>query len=59
MAKKVTITVSGEVDALARPHVIDTDMDAAYREMAADTQRESEALEWAEATLYSAEDRIA
>jgi hypothetical protein len=59
VAKKLTITVLGKVGALPRQHVAEKDMDAAYREMAADTQRESEALEWAEATLYSAEDRIA
>ena len=34
-----------------RPHVIGTDMEAAYREMAQDEAREAEAVEWAEATV--------
>ncbi len=34
-----------------RPHVIGTDLEAAYREMAQDETREAEAVEWAEATI--------
>jgi hypothetical protein len=36
------------IDALARPHVVDTELDAACQAMAADHHREAEALEWAE-----------
>ncbi len=43
--------ISRFIDALARPHVVDTELDAAYREMAADAGRETEALEWAEAIV--------
>jgi hypothetical protein len=40
--------ISGFLDSLARPHVVDADLDAGYRAMAADEQREREALEWSE-----------
>ncbi len=40
--------ISRFIDALARPHVVDTELDAAYKDMAADTGREAEALEWVE-----------
>ena len=40
--------ISRFIDALARPHVVDTELDAAYKGMAADPLRESEALEWVE-----------
>jgi hypothetical protein len=43
--------ISGFIEALVRPHVIDKDLDAAYAEMARDEAREAEALEWAEATV--------
>jgi len=33
---------------LARPHVLADDMEAGYRAMAADTEREREAVEWVE-----------
>ncbi len=36
------------VDSLARPHVVDTEMDAAYKAMASDRQREGEATEWSD-----------
>ena len=36
---------------LARPHVLSPDIEAAYREMAQDELRESEALEWSEALV--------
>lgn len=42
--------ISRFVEDLVRPHVLKQDMDAAYREMAADAAREAEAREWAEAT---------
>lgn len=36
------------LEALARPHVIDDELDAGYRAMAADEVREAEAEEWSE-----------
>ena len=43
--------ISHFIEDLVRPHVIGTDLDAGYRAMAADEERESTALEWAEATI--------
>ena len=43
--------ISRFLEALARPHVIDADLEAAYRAMAEDELREAEAEEWAEATV--------
>ena len=43
--------ISRFIEDLVRPHVTKKDMYAAYKEMAADEVRESEALEWAEATF--------
>ena len=43
--------ISRFIEDLVRPHVIKKEMYAAYREMADDQVRESEALEWAEATF--------
>jgi hypothetical protein len=42
--------ISHFVEDLVRPHVVKSDLYTAYRTMAADRVRESEALEWAEAT---------
>ncbi len=39
------------IERLARPHVVKADLEAAYREMAADEAREAEAEEWAEALV--------
>ena len=33
------------------PHVLNKDLKAGYRDMAADKVREAESLEWAEATV--------
>jgi predicted CopG family antitoxin len=42
--------ISGFIEDLVRPHVTDDDaLLASYREMAADEEREREALEWIEA----------
>ena len=38
--------VSQFLEALARPHVLDTAMDEGYRAMGNDLQREAEASEW-------------
>ncbi len=43
--------ISHFIEDLVRPHVIDTDLDAAYAAMAADEEREAEALEWSEAVI--------
>jgi len=39
--------ISKYIESLIRPQLEVNDLDAAYREMAADTVREKEALEWA------------
>lgn len=43
--------ISMFLETLARPHVVVADMDAAYAAMAADEDREREALEWSEAVV--------
>ena len=43
--------ISRFIEELVRPHVVKKNMYAAYKEMAADEVRESEALEWAEGTF--------
>ena len=39
-----------------RPHVIDADVEAAYKQMAQDEEREAEALNWAEVTFGDVSD---
>ena len=48
--------ISRFIENLVRPHVIKKDMYSAYKEMAADQVRESEALEWAEGTIGDSND---
>jgi len=48
--------ISRFIEELVRPHVVKKNMYAAYKEMAADKVRESEALEWAECTLGDVND---
>ena len=43
--------ISRFIEDLVRPHVTKKDIYAAYKEMADDEVRESQALEWAEATF--------
>ena len=43
--------ISRFIEDLVRPHVMFPDLEAAYRQMAEDEEREMEALEWAEATV--------
>ena len=43
--------ISQFIERLARPHVIQTDLDAAYQEMGDDEVRERQALEWSEGTV--------
>ena len=40
--------ISRFLEDLARPHVTDSGLEAAYRQMAADEVREAEAVEWTE-----------
>ena len=42
--------ISRFIETLVRPYVVGKDLDLAYRQMAAEEARETEALEWAEAT---------
>ena len=49
--------ISRFIEDLVRPHVIRKDIYSAYKEMAGDEVRESEALDWAEATLGDVNDR--
>ena len=48
--------ISGFIESLVRPHVVGADLEAAYREMAEDEEREAEALDWAEATIEDVSD---
>ncbi len=44
--------ISRFIESLVRPHVVtDADLEAGYRAMAADTEREREAWEWIEANV--------
>ena len=43
--------ISQFIESLVSPHVLRKDLEAGYREMAADEARESEATEWVEATV--------
>ncbi|MGH8585573.1 MAG: addiction module antitoxin [Gammaproteobacteria bacterium] len=40
--------ISRFLEGLARPHILPAAIDEAYRQMAADEARETEAVEWAE-----------
>ncbi len=42
--------ISQFIESLIRPQIIRVDLESAYRQMAEDESRESQALEWAEAT---------
>jgi predicted CopG family antitoxin len=48
--------ISQFLEKLARPHVLSEDIEAAYRDMAADEDREREALAWSEALVGDAGD---
>jgi hypothetical protein len=43
--------ISQFLEDLARPHVLQDDLASAYQAMAADTEREREALEWSQALI--------
>ncbi|HLK56870.1 MAG TPA: hypothetical protein VKU00_09910 [Chthonomonadaceae bacterium] len=48
--------ISQFIESMVRPHVVPADIAEAYREMAAEEDREAEALEWSEATLEDVAD---
>ena len=43
--------ISQFIESLVRPHVIYSDLEAGYRAMAADHEREREAMIWSEALI--------
>jgi predicted CopG family antitoxin len=43
--------ISRFLEELARPHVIPTDIEEAYRQMAADEEREAKTMEWTEGLI--------
>ena len=47
--------ISQFIENLLRPHVIKDELDAAYKRMAEDEARETEALDWAEALIGDSE----
>jgi hypothetical protein len=51
--------ISKFVEQLVRPHVVHTDLESAYAEMAKDKRREKEAIEWAEITFKDIADETA
>jgi len=48
--------ISRFIEDLVRPHVLKKNLYEGYREMAEDTARETEALDWAEATCGDVSD---
>jgi predicted CopG family antitoxin len=48
--------ISKFLENLARPHVLQDDLASAYQAMAADTEREQEALEWSNGLIGSVTD---
>ena len=48
--------ISHFIEDLVRPHVLDEELEAAYSRMAQEEERETEALEWAEAAFQDVSD---
>jgi predicted CopG family antitoxin len=48
--------ISKFLENLARPHVLKDDLASAYQAMAADTEREREALQWSNGLIGSGSD---
>ena len=48
--------ISKFIEELVRPHVVKSELYAAYQEMAADQVRENEAFDWAEGTYGDVND---
>lgn len=51
--------ISKFIEELARPYVVRPDIESAYAAMAKDTERETEALEWAEVTFQDNDNETA
>lgn len=47
--------ISQFIEDLVRPYVMEDELDAAYKQMAEDREREAEALEWCEALIGDSE----
>lgn len=48
--------ISRFLESLARPHVVDADLEAAYRDMASNESREADAEEWVEGLITDVAD---
>lgn len=48
--------ISRFLENLARPYIVDEDLEAAYKEMAKDEKREAEAQEWSEGLIEDSAD---
>ncbi|CAN5279713.1 hypothetical protein BH20GEM2_BH20GEM2_20730 [soil metagenome] len=48
--------ISRFIENLVRPHVLTSELDAAYGRMAADEQREAEAREWSDSLVFDVAD---
>ncbi len=48
--------ISRFIESLVRPHVLYPDLESAYKQMAQNEERETEALEWAEVTVGDVND---
>lgn len=48
--------ISRFIESLVRPYVLPADLEAGYKAMAEDTERERAALAWAEATVGDSQD---
>jgi predicted CopG family antitoxin len=48
--------ISGFLNDLAKPHVLRPDLDAEYRDMAANEAREAEAAEWVDGVLIDVDE---
>ena len=49
-------SISQFIEHLVRPHVIDKELESAYKQMAEDESRETEVYEWSEATIGDVSD---
>ena len=48
--------ISKFIESLVRPYVLTDNLDEGYRQMADDTEREAEAIEWVEGTAAEVSD---
>jgi predicted CopG family antitoxin len=48
--------ISQFIEALVRPHVLNRNLEAAYKQMSLDEKRETKALEWSEAMIGDVSD---